>query len=164
MMGTFFTPTIVCLIYSSYVKDRVIEIEEAYKSDSDNYYPPPVKKNRKVFHCCLSQLAVRFLLRIIFSTILQLIWYGGFPSHFSCQLQDNSHIPCVNSAGPRKRLLLDFVVVLHIFYALFLLLELSYLIYKRRTNYKFQFDSLFCPKYLNIPASYGWEESLGSNN
>lgn len=153
---SFLAQTVVCMVYSScVVNSRVLYVIEQLKSDKDNNLELRKIKTRRIFFCCFAQLTVRFGLSQFFA-LLELIWYhdGGFPSHFSCHSKDD----CVNAFGPKKKQLSEYIFAAHTFFALFLYFEAAYLFYKRMENNEYQFDSVFCQKYLHIS-----EESLGSN-
>lgn len=152
---SFFIPAVICVVYSQCcVQSRVNTIKELLDSDQGSDYKTfktTTKGSYRVYFCCLTQLFVRFVVRIVLM-VTQLTLYsssGACPTEFSCNLEDGD-VTCVNPSAIFIRGLSVIIAICHLCFALFLICEMGYLIYKLYKDSKYHHDSVFCQKYLHI--------------
>ena len=153
--------SIVGGIYSQYVKTRVSRLDrELQQPCQPQQRSPP----RTLFKAYCFQLVVRFLLGILCICLQKSVFYPqNFPSNFTCDLMRNDQpsenisktqtYDCHNQRATKKNFWTYTVIVLNIFFAFLVLIEIFYIILRVCKYRRFMEDLRFYNFYLRSQAS-----------
>ena len=154
----FFIPTIICVIYSQYVKSRVGELEEPQQP----LQPQRGSPSRKLFKAYCFQLVARFLLGILFISLqTKELYPKDFSSNFRCSLMKNGQpsenitqtqtYECHNQRATYKNFWTYFLIVINGIFACLVLIEVLYIL-SRVKNGTFMEDSPFYASHIRSHA------------
>ena len=141
---------IVSGIYSQYVKTRVSELDrELQQPRQPQQGSPP----RTLFKAYCFQLVVRFFLGILCISLQKSVFYPqNFASNFICDLMENASktqtYDCHNQRATRKNFWTYTVIVLNVFFAFLVLIEIFYIILRVCKYRRFMEDLQFYDIYL----------------
>ena len=153
--------SIVGGIYAQYVKTRVSRLDrELQQPCQPQQRSPP----RTLFKAYCFQLVVRFLLGILCICLQKSVFYPqNFPSNFTCDLMRNDQpsenisktqtYDCHNQRATKKNFWTYTVIVLNIFFAFLVLIEIFYIILRVCKYRRFMEDLRFYNFYLRSQAS-----------
>ena len=153
--------SIVGGIYSQYVKTRVSRLDrELQQPCQPQQRSPP----RTLFKAYCFQLVVRFLLGVLCICLQKSVFYPqNFPSNFTCDLMRNDQpsenisktqtYDCHNQRATKKNFWTYTVIVLNIFFAFLVLIEIFYIILRVCKYRRFMEDLRFYNFYLRSQAS-----------
>ena len=153
--------SIVGGIYSQYVKTRVSRLDrELQQPCQPQQRSPP----RTLFKAYCFQLVVRFLLGILCICLQKSVFYPqNFPSKFTCDLMRNDQpsenisktqtYDCHNQRATKKNFWTYTVIVLNIFFAFLVLIEIFYIILRVCKYRRFMEDLRFYNFHLRSQAS-----------
>jgi GTPase SAR1 family protein len=139
------------VLYASWAQPRVekwnVIVQQCNDGTADN------NKDISLFCIYTSHLLLtRFVLLLLFAAV---IFYPiNFPTNFSCPWRHPpNNIPCVNIMAAKKMNLAKAVAIIDVVFALFALVEVTYLLYifwwKRRNEEFCVFDDMeFCSVYI----------------
>ena len=166
--------TLVSVIYSLIVRNRVDEIESSLERQIDdeagNVHGDDRRTRRTVYviYCYFSHLVLRALLGIAFTVLQYKYFYpNGFDLKYSCTIPptvqetsiintsknvspnlNNSSVVCENGTAPEKRLSGIFVSVVNIIVVLVILVEVIYLGCRLHSQVSWTTDSEFVTDHL----------------
>ena len=153
--------SIVGGIYSQYVKTRVGRLDRELQQPRQPHQGSPP---RTLFKAYCFQLVVRFLLGILCISLQKSVFYPqNFPSNFTCDLMRNDQpsenisktqtYDCHNQRATKKNFWTYTVIVLNVFFAFLVLIEIFYIILRVCKYRRFMEDLRFYNFYLRSQAS-----------
>ena len=157
----FLIISIVCGIYSQYVKTRVCKLEEEQQQPLQ---PQQGSPPRKLFKAYCFQLVARFLLGILCISLQKTVFYPqNFPSNFTCDLMENDQpsenisktqtYECYNQRATKKNFWTYAVIVLNVFFSFLVLIEIFYILLRVCKYRRFMEDFPFYNFYLRSHTS-----------
>ena len=182
-----FVPIIfVCVIYSQIVRPTVNRLSRSIRNGD----PERQSRNQEnalstgyklfIAYCC--QLSTRLVLGVVFIILqIQLFYPSKFPSKFHCYLTDGTTQPgnssdnalhptlhdCHNQRAAKKTFWMGFVLVVNGIFAVGILIEIVYIIFRACKERDFMQNSKFQASHLNPPEESQQQEErtqLVTNN
>ena len=177
----FAVVVIVAVIYSKCIESTVDELE-ARNPDAEALIQQGNETSRRLFiaYCC--QLAIRFLLGILFIVLQTRVLYPSkFPSNFECTISregNSSAYPfanftqtqtyeCHNQRATKKTFWTDAVTVVNGIFAFVVLTEIVWIMSRARNGKMFMEDSQFFADHLkfdHVAAHPGVQEQQQGQN